>query len=54
MRDGNRPLNWTFFDSDNGGKTAAVLRSFVACCQRIGIDPFAWFKDVQPHCQLSD
>jgi transposase len=38
--------NWIFFGSDQGGKTAAVLRSFVASCQRIGIDPFTWFKDV--------
>jgi transposase len=38
--------NWMFFGSDTGGKTAAVLRSFVACCQRAKIDPFAWFKDV--------
>lgn len=38
--------NWMFFGSDQGGKTAAVLRSFVASCQRVGIDPFAWFKDV--------
>jgi hypothetical protein len=26
--------NWTFFGSDNGGKTAAVLRTFVASCER--------------------
>ncbi len=38
--------NWTFFGSDQGGKTAAVLRSFVASCQRAGVDPFAWLKDV--------
>lgn len=38
--------NWTFFGSDEGGKTAAVLRSMVASCQRVGIDPFAWLKDV--------
>jgi transposase len=38
--------NWMFFGSDTGGKTAAVLRSFVACCQRANVDPFAWFKDV--------
>jgi transposase len=38
--------NWLFFGSDVGGRTAAVLRSFVASCQRVGIDPFAWFKDV--------
>ena len=38
--------NWLFFGSDVGGRTAAVLRSFVASCQRAGVDPFAWFKDV--------
>jgi transposase len=38
--------NWMFFGSDQGGKTAAVLRSFVASCQRVGVDPFAWFQDV--------
>ena len=38
--------NWTFFGSDQGGKTAAVLRSFVASCQRAGVEPFAWFQDV--------
>jgi hypothetical protein len=38
--------NWTFFGSDSGGKTAAVLRSFVASCKRRGVEPFAWFRDV--------
>lgn len=38
--------NWIFFGSDRGGDTAAVLRSFTASCQRAGIDPFAWLKDV--------
>lgn len=38
--------NWTFFGSDNGGRTAAVLRSFVTSCELVKIDPFAWFKDV--------
>jgi transposase len=38
--------NWVFFGSDDGGKTAAVLRSFVASCQRVGVDPFAWLRDV--------
>lgn len=38
--------NWIFFGSDHGGSTAAVLRSFTASCQRIGIDPFAWFKNI--------
>ena len=38
--------NWMFFGSDRGGNTAAVLRSFVASCQRVSVDPFAWLKDV--------
>jgi transposase len=38
--------NWVFFGSDQGGHTAAVLRSFVASCQRVSVDPFAWLKDV--------
>jgi hypothetical protein len=23
-----------------------VLRSFIASCQRVNVEPFAWFKDV--------
>jgi hypothetical protein len=38
--------NWTFFGSNRGGKTAAVLRSFVASCKRCGVEPFAWFREV--------
>jgi len=38
--------NWTFLGSDRGGSTAAVLRSFVASCELVKVDPFAWFKDV--------
>ena len=38
--------NWTFFGSDKGGKTAAVLRSFVASCELVKVDPFVWFRDV--------
>lgn len=38
--------NWTFFGSDNGGKTAAVLLSFIATCKRNAVEPFAWFRDV--------
>jgi transposase len=38
--------NWMFFGSDHGGNTAAVLRSFVASCQRASVNPFAWLKDV--------
>jgi transposase len=38
--------NWTFFGSDQGGKTAAVLRTFIASCKRSSVEPFAWFCDV--------
>lgn len=38
--------NWTFFGSDRGGRTAAVLRSFVTSCELVKVDPFAWFADV--------
>jgi transposase len=38
--------NWTFFGSDKGGKTAAVLRSFVTSCELVKVDPFVWFRDV--------
>lgn len=38
--------NWTFLGSDKGGKTAAVLLSFIAMCKRNAVEPFAWFRDV--------
>ena len=38
--------NWTFFGSDNGGHTAAVLSSLVASAKRHHIDPFAYLRDV--------
>ena len=38
--------NWMFVDSDRGGKTMAILRSFVGSCELAKVDPFAWFKDV--------
>jgi len=38
--------NWTFFGSDTGGQTAAVLLSFIATCKRNAVEPFAWFRDV--------
>ena len=38
--------NWIFFGSDRGGRTAAVLRSFVTSCELVKLDPFAWFRDV--------
>ena len=38
--------NWTFFGSDNGGHTAAVLSSLLASAKRHHIDPFAYLRDV--------
>ena len=38
--------NWMFFGSDNGGRTAAILTSFVATCKRMKMDPFAFLRDV--------
>jgi len=38
--------NWAFFGSDRGGKTAAVLRSFVTSCEMVKVDPFTWFREV--------
>jgi len=32
--------------SDKGGKTAAVLRTFITSCELVNVDPFAWFRDV--------
>jgi transposase len=31
---------------DNGGRTAAVLTSFITTCKRLGIDPFAYLRDI--------
>ena len=38
--------NWTFLGSDRGGKTFAILRSFVASCELLKLDPFEWLRDV--------
>ena len=38
--------NWTFFGSDSGGHTAAVLSSLVASAKRHHVDPFAYLRDV--------
>jgi transposase len=39
-------INWLFLGSDNGGKTAAVLFSFTATCKHLGINTFAYLRDV--------
>lgn len=38
--------NWMFFGSDRGGRTAAILMSFMATCKQHHIDPFAYLRDV--------
>ncbi len=38
--------NWLFVGSDAGGHTAAVLYSFTASCKHLGIDTFAYLRDV--------
>jgi transposase len=38
--------NWLFAGSDKGGRTAAILSSFIASCGRQEIDPFAYLRDV--------
>ena len=38
--------NWTFFGSDNGGRTAAILASFIASCKRLGVNPHTYLRDV--------
>jgi transposase len=38
--------NYLFYGSDNGGRTAAVLYSMVRTCERHGIDPFEYLRDV--------
>jgi transposase len=38
--------NWLFVGSDAGGRTAAVLFSFTATCKHLGIDTFAYLRDV--------
>jgi transposase len=38
--------NWLFFGSDTGGRTAAILTSFITTCKRLHLDPFAYLRDV--------
>jgi transposase len=38
--------NWLFVGSDRGGKTMAILRSFVGSCELVKVDPFEWLRDV--------
>ena len=38
--------NYMFFGSDAGGHRAAIIYSLVASCKLIGLDPFAYLRDV--------
>lgn len=38
--------NWLFAGSDAGGRRAAILYSLIATCKNIGVDPFAYLRDV--------
>lgn len=38
--------NWCFFGSDNGGRTAAILKSFIASCQQSKVEPWSYLCDV--------
>ncbi len=38
--------NWLFVGSPRGGQTAAVLLSFTSTCARLGIEPWAYLRDV--------
>ena len=38
--------NWIFAGSDAGGRRAAILYSLIATCKNIGVDPFAYLRDV--------
>ncbi len=38
--------NWLFAGSEEGGQTAATTMSIIETCKRLGINPFAYMKDV--------
>jgi transposase len=52
--------NWLFAGSDEGGKTAATLMSLCTTCKGLGIDPFAYLRDVldrvstHPHNRIEE
>ena len=39
-------LSWLLLGSDNGGHTAAILFTSTATCKHLGIDSFAYMRDV--------
>jgi transposase len=38
--------NWIQFGSPQGGKTAAILYTFTSTCRRLGVEPWAYLKNV--------
>jgi len=40
--------NWLFLGSDEAGRRAASVYSLVLSCYRLGMDPWAYFRDVLP------
>jgi hypothetical protein len=38
--------NWLTVGSPRGGQTAAVLFSFTSTCQRLGVEPWAYLRDL--------
>ena len=52
--------NWLFAGSDRGGRTAAILFSLIATCQRHRVEPLAYLRDVltriasHPSSRLAD
>jgi len=52
--------NWLFCGSDAGGRTAAILYSLIATCERHKVNPFDYLRDVlariagQPISQLAE
>ena len=38
--------NWLFFQTEGGGKTAAILASLLQTARAIGLDPRTYFRDV--------
>lgn len=39
-------VNWLFFGSDRGGRTAATILSLIATCRRHQVEPFAYLRDL--------
>lgn len=38
--------NWLFAGSERGGEAAATIYSLIESCRRVGVDPYAYLRDV--------